>query len=76
MIKNDEILNKQHFIVKKSLDFRSARRFHANSWLNYYEKCAELDLEPLPNPLQHTGIKTMMDHYVDKKPRKSLLEQR
>ena len=76
LIRSDEQLKNQLLVDEDSLDFRSVRRFHANSWMKYYKQCKELDLVPIPNPLQHSGTRTMKNHYVDKVIKKSLLQVR
>ena len=65
------IIQKDLMMIKEcaadgfSLCFRSIRRYHANHWYLYYERCLQLGVEPIPNPLQHNGTKTMQLHYID-----------
>ena len=49
---------------KVSICFRSVRRTHANEWYFYKTKCEAMNLEYIPNPLQHVSDRTI-SHYLD-----------
>ena len=65
LIQKDLMMINQRSADGFSLCFRSIRRYHANHWYSYYERCLQLGVEPIPNPLQHFGTKTMKQHYID-----------